>query len=156
MFEQVVAHSESFLSQYLCRFRKSYNTQQALVRFLEKCKSILDNKGFTGAILMDLSKAFDCLNHELLIAKLNAYGFTRTALKHIHSYLTKRQQRVKINGSFSTIKCSSIGVPKALFWGPSYSIFILMISFTWWRILRSAIMQTILLSLCVVQNLILS
>ena len=118
MFEQVIAHSESFLSQYLCGFRKGYNTQQALVRFLEKCKSILDNKGFTGAILMDLTKAFDCLNHESLIAKLNAYGFTRTALKHIHSYLTKRQQRVKINGSFSTIKCSSLGDPQGSVLGP--------------------------------------
>ena len=52
-----------------------YNTQQALVRFLEKCKAVLDNKGFAGAILMDLFKAFDCSNHDLLIAKLHAYGF---------------------------------------------------------------------------------
>ena len=118
MFEQVIAHSESFLSLYLCGFMKGYNTQQALVRFLEKCKSVLHNKGFAGAILMDLSKAFDCLNHELLIAKLNAYGFNWTALKHIHSYLTKRQQRVKINGSFSTMKCSSLGVPQGSVLGP--------------------------------------
>ena len=59
MFEQVMAYSESFLFQYLCGFRKGYNTQQALVRFLEKCKAVLDNKGFAGAILMDLSKAFE-------------------------------------------------------------------------------------------------
>ena len=98
LFEQVMAYSESFLFQYLCGFRKGYNTQQALVRFLEKCKAVLDNKGFAGAILMDLSKAFDCLNHDLLIAKLHAYGFNRTALKQVHSYLTDRQQRVKING----------------------------------------------------------
>ena len=44
MFEQVMAYSESFLFQYLCGFRKGYNTQQALVRFLEKCKAVLDNK----------------------------------------------------------------------------------------------------------------
>ena len=61
---------------------------------------------------MDLSKEFDCLNHDLPIAKLPAYGFNRTALKHIHSYLTERQQRVKRNGSFSTLKCSSLGVPQ--------------------------------------------
>ena len=77
MFEQIVAYSESFLFQYLCGFREGYNTQQALVRFLEKCKSVLDRKGFAGAILMHLSKAFDCLNHELLIAKLYANGFSR-------------------------------------------------------------------------------
>ena len=118
MFEQVMAYSESFLFQYLCGFRKGYNTQQALVRFLEKCKAVLDNKGFAGAILMDLSKAFDCLNHDLLIAKLHAYGFNRTALKQVHSYLTDRQQRVKINGSFSTLKCSSLGVPQGSVLGP--------------------------------------
>ena len=56
MFEQIVIYSESFLFQYLCGFRESYNTQPALKRFLEKCKSVLDNKGFAGAILMDLSK----------------------------------------------------------------------------------------------------
>ena len=58
-------------------------------------------KGFAGAILMDLSKAFDCLNHELLIAKLEAYGFSRSALKLVYDYLSNRKQRVKINGSFS-------------------------------------------------------
>ena len=56
--------------------------------------------------MMDLSKALDCLHRELLIAKLQAYGFNRTDLKHIHSYLTERQQRVEINGSFSTLKRS--------------------------------------------------
>ena len=81
MSEQMAAYSETFLSPYLCGFRKGYNTQQALVRFVEKCKSVLDKKGFAGAILMDLSKTFDCLNHELLIAKLSAYGFSRPALK---------------------------------------------------------------------------
>ena len=53
---------------------------------------------------MDLSKAFDCLNHELLIAKLNAYGFSRKALLFIQSYLDKRKQRVKVNGSYSEWK----------------------------------------------------
>ena len=53
---------------------------------------------------MDLSKAFDCIDHELLIAKLHAYGLSRNALKMIQSYLSKRLQRIKINGSFSTWK----------------------------------------------------
>ena len=67
---------------------------------------------------MDLSKAFDCLNHELLIAKLSAYGFSRSALKLIHCYLNERQQRVKINGSFSTSKQTSLGVPQGSVLGP--------------------------------------
>ena len=62
----------------------------------------MDNGGVTGAVLTDLSKAFSWLNHELLIAKLNTYGFSRSALLFIHSYLTDRKQRVNITGSFST------------------------------------------------------
>ena len=53
---------------------------------------------------MDLSKAFDCLNHELLLTKLNSYGFSKNAIKMVHSYLAGRKQRVKINGSFSSWK----------------------------------------------------
>ena len=81
--------------------------------FSKICRSFLDMKGFAGAILMDLSKAFDFLNHELLIAKLEAYGFSRSALKLVYDYLSNRKQRVKINGSFSSwqesIKCVSQG-----------------------------------------------
>ena len=67
---------------------------------------------------MDLSKAFDCLNHELLIAKLSAYGFSRSALTSIHSYFNERQQRVKVNGSFSTSRQTSLGVPQGSVLGP--------------------------------------
>ena len=67
---------------------------------------------------MDLSKAFDCLNHELLITKLSAYGFSRSALKLIHRNLNERQQRVKINGSFSTSRQTSLGAPQGSVLGP--------------------------------------
>ena len=79
---------------------------------------------------MDLSKAYYCLNHEMLLAKLHAYGFNRTALKHIHSYLTEKQQRLKFYGTLNNLKCSSKGVPQSSALGLSYSIFILMTSFT--------------------------
>ena len=69
-----------FLSPYLCGYRKGFNTQYALLSLIEKWKKELDNKGYAGAILMDLSKAFDAINHELLIAKLYAYGFSKDAL----------------------------------------------------------------------------
>ena len=55
-----------------------------------------------GALLTDLSKAFDCLNHDFLIAKLNAYGFSLPALRLIHDYLLNRKQRTRINNSYST------------------------------------------------------
>ena len=68
---------------------------------MEKWKESLDNKGYAGAVLMDLSKAFDTINHELLLAKLDAYGFSDNALNVISDYLTNRWQRIKINTSFS-------------------------------------------------------
>ena len=55
-----------------------------------------------GAVLTDLSKAFDCRNHDLLIAKLNAYDFSLPALRLIHDYLSNRKQRTRINNSYST------------------------------------------------------
>ena len=75
MQRQINDYIANHLSPYLCGYRKGYNTQQALVSLIEKWKKILDDKGFGGAVLMDLSKAFDTLNHELLIAKLHVYGF---------------------------------------------------------------------------------
>ena len=59
---------------------------------------------------MGLSKVFECLNHELLIAKMSAYDSSGAALKLIYSYLNERQQRVKINGSFSTLKQNSVSL----------------------------------------------
>ena len=67
---------------------------------------------------MDLSKAFDCLNRDLMIANLDAYGFSRRALTFTLSYLSQRKQRVKINGSFSEWKTTSVGVQQGSVLGP--------------------------------------
>ena len=67
---------------------KNDSVQHALITLLEKLSLSLDNKGYGGAILMDLSKAFDTLNHDLLIAKLHAYGFSKIALILIELYLS--------------------------------------------------------------------
>ena len=68
---------------------------------LEKWRESLDRGGFGGAVLMDLSKAFDTISHDLLVAKLHAYGFDETALKFMKSYLSNRWLRTKINSSLS-------------------------------------------------------
>ena len=73
---------------YLCGYRKGCNTQQAILVLIEKWKNNLGDKAYGGAVLMDLSRAFD--THDLLIAKLIAYGFEHDALKLIYSYLTNR------------------------------------------------------------------
>ena len=69
---------------------------------IEQWKLSLDNSGFARGILMDLSKAFDTINHKLLIAKLHAYGFSVEALELILIYLSNHWQRNKINVSFSS------------------------------------------------------
>ena len=115
---QIKSHALSFLSPLLCGFREGYGTQHALLRLIETCMKTLDKGGFAGALLMDLSKAFDCLNHELLTAKLSAYGFSTSALRLIHSCLSERKQRVKINGSFSTRRETMIGAPQGSVLGP--------------------------------------
>ena len=89
MEKQIGEYMKNNLSEYLCGYRKGYNAQHALMALIEKWKSSLDNNGYAGAILMDLSKAFDCLNHDLLLAKLHAYGFSKTSLALIRSYLKK-------------------------------------------------------------------
>ena len=118
MQKQMKVYIEKYLSPFLCGFRKGYNTQYALTSMIEKWKKYLDNNGIAGALLMDLSKAFDTLNHELLIAKLEAYGFDKDALAILLSYLSERWQRTKINTSFSTWSNILNGVPQGSILGP--------------------------------------
>ena len=85
---------------------------------LERWKGAVDDKKVFGTLLTDLSKAFDCLSHELIIAKLNAYGFSLPALKLIYDYLSNRQQRTKINHDFSSWEEVLFGVPQSSVLGP--------------------------------------
>ena len=71
-----------------------------------------------GALLTDLSKAFDCLDQELLIEKLNIYGFSLTALKLVHNYLSNRKQRTKINSTYSSLLEIIFVVPQGSIPGP--------------------------------------
>ncbi len=88
-----------------------YNCQSALMHFVESWKRALDRGVNVGAIMMDLSKAFDCLYHELLIAKLSVYSFSNNAYKFFLNYLSNQQQRVKICQVFSSWMGLTKGVP---------------------------------------------
>ena len=91
---------------------------QCLIGMIEKAKSIMNKGGHFSALLTDLSKAFDCLPHDLLITKLYAYRFKNDALYLIFNYLNNRKQRVKINSSFSSFQNIISGVPQGSLLGP--------------------------------------
>jgi hypothetical protein len=115
---QLSDYFEKILSPVMCGYRKGYSAQFALVSLIEKFKIALDKKGYAGAIFMDLSKAFDTINHELLIAKLHAYGVDKRSLVLIKDYLSGRKQRVKIGSTYSSWSDLKEGVPQGSVLGP--------------------------------------
>ena len=123
IFEKLISNQlndflESFFSNGLCGFRKEYSTQSALLNVLRKWQNSLCKSKKIGAILMDLSKAFDCLPHDLLIAKLHAYGMIYCSLAFMQSYLNKRKHRVRVGSSFSNWLPLLFGVPQGSILGP--------------------------------------
>jgi hypothetical protein len=118
LLPQMHKHMEKLLSKFLCGFTKGMNAQNCLVFMVEYCKKALDKGNKFGILLTDLSKAFDCLLHDLLIAKLNAYGFDYLSLKLVFSYLSDRKQRVRVNSSYSEYTEIETGVPQGSILGP--------------------------------------
>ena len=101
IYGQASNYFESFLNEIFCRFRKAHSTQHTLFKLLPSWKNSLDRGGFLGSILIDLSKAYDCLPHDLLLAKLQTYGFSKESIRLFLSYLVKHTQRIKTGSTFS-------------------------------------------------------
>ena len=103
---------DTFLSEYIAAYREHYSSNHVLIRLIENWKKTLDGKSFVGAVLMDLSKTFDCIPHDLLIAKLHAYGFSEKTVTFIYSYLKRRKQNVNNENFYSDFLTLLLGVPK--------------------------------------------
>ena len=101
LFTQLNRYMQKKFSKYPTGFRKNHNTQNSLSRIIESWKVRLNNRSKVGAIIMDFSKAFDSLNHEILLGKLKAYGLDSNSVTFMKSYLTSRLQCCKIINSFS-------------------------------------------------------
>ena len=114
---RITPFMDQFLSKYQCVFRKGFNAQHYLLVMLQKWKNAVNTKKVFGAPLIDLSRAFDCFPHDLIIAKLNAYGFI-LALNLIQNYLPNRRQRTEINNSSSPWSDILFGVPQGSILGP--------------------------------------
>ena len=125
ILNQMLEHVNAILSDKISAYRKGYSSQHVLLKLTEEWRKHLDNNQTVGAVLMDLSKAFDCIPHELLIAKLSAYGFDTKTLKFLLSYLKGRKQSVNIKGNLSPYMDILAGVPQGSILGPViFNIFI--------------------------------
>ena len=125
VFEQVLAHQitpflNTVFSCHLSAFRQRYGCQDTLLTLIENWRKDLLKKHKIGALLMDLSKAFDCMPHDLLIAKFKAYGVQDQSIKIIKSYLSDREQRVRIGNVHSSWKTTIKGVPQGSVLGPIF------------------------------------
>ena len=99
-------------------FRKSHSTETALIRLVDQLFFDLDENKVTGLVFIDYKKAFDLINHDILLAKLRGYGIGERDLKRIGNYLTGRSQYVNIDGTLSQSKPVHLGVPQGSVLGP--------------------------------------
>lgn len=104
---------QNFLCKYQSGYRPNFSTQTALVRVVDDVRRAMDNRQVTVLLLLDFSRAFDCVNHALLLAILRSFNVSDNAVQWFSSYLTERMQRVKSgSGLYSEWKHNPVGVPQ--------------------------------------------
>ena len=109
-------HSILFSNQF--GFRKNNSTSTALIQITEKIKESIDKSKYGCGIFIDLRKAFDTVNHSILLSKMEHYGVRDTALEWFKSYLSNRKQYVYSNGESSQFKDITCGIPQGAVLGP--------------------------------------
>ena len=127
--KQIFPFFDKIQSVFLSAYRERYSFQHVLLRPIEGRRQCLDENKVAGAILMDFSKAFDCLPHDLLIAKLEAYGIEKQSLVLLLSYLQQRKQSVKVEGLRGLLQLIKSGVPLSKYFG-LFSLIFSLLTFT--------------------------
>ena len=117
------AHRYNLFSDKQFGFLKKRSTVQAIISFVEFIYTSLNNKKSTIALFLDLKRAFDTVNHRILLEKLQLYGIRGNVLSLIESYLTDRTQCVRIGDSLSSFKPMNIGVGQGSIIGPILFLF---------------------------------
>ena len=116
MYEYLISNGLLFESQY--RFRKQHSTELAASELTDRIRREIDQNKIPFSVFLDLSKAFDTLNHHILLSKLAYYGIKSTALQWFKSYLTECQQYVEYQDVCSSTRELETVVPQGSVWGP--------------------------------------
>ena len=120
----MIESAEQYNILYRCQFgfRKNYSTNHNLIHLISRISSAIDQRETTVGVFLDLSKAFDTVDHQILFTKLEHYGIRDVALQWIKSYFSCRQQFVQINETCSSMQTIKCGVPQGSILGPLFFI----------------------------------